>query len=53
MKEMERHKMNYLMFSEMRMRKIHLFWASSRHNVPYEKQEELNKGSQPWNECPC
>ena len=29
----------------MRMRKHHLFCAGSHHNVPYEKQQELNKGS--------
>ena len=34
-------------FSAMRMRKHHLFCTSSHHNVPYEKQEELNKGSEP------
>ena len=34
------------------MRKRHLFCTSSQHNVPYEKQQELNKGSEPWNECP-
>ena len=34
---MEWHKMDYLIFSELRMRK-------PQHNVPYEKQQELNKG---------
>ena len=34
-------------FSAMRMRKHHLFCTSSHHNVPYEKQEKLNKGSEP------
>ena len=53
MNEMEWHKMDDLIFSEMRMRKHHLFCTSSHHNVPYEKQQELNKGSEPWNECPC
>ena len=53
MNEMEWHKMDYLIFSAMRMRKRHLFCTSSHHNVPYEKQQELNKGSEPWNECPC
>ena len=38
--------------SVMRMRKHHLFCTSSHHNVPYEKQQEFNKGSKPWNECP-
>ena len=51
MNEMKRHKMDYLIFSAMRMRKRHLFWTSSHHNVPYAKQQELNKGSEPWNEC--
>ena len=31
----------------------HLFCTSGHHNVPYEKQQELNKESKPWNECPC
>ena len=53
MNEMEWHKMDYSIFSAMRMRKRHLFCTSSHHNVPYEKQQELNKGSEPWNECPC
>ena len=26
----------------MRMRKRHLFYTSSHHNVPYEKQQEFN-----------
>ena len=39
---MEWHKMDYLIFSAMRMPKRHLFCTSS-HNVPYEKQHELNK----------
>ena len=47
MNEMARHKMDYLIFSTMRMRKRHLFCTSSHHNVPYEKQQELNKGSEP------
>ena len=34
--------------SSMRMRKRHLFCISSHHNIPYEKQQELNKGSEPW-----
>ena len=51
MNEMEWHKMDYLIFSEMRMCKRHLFRTSSHHNVPYEKQQELIKGSEPWNEC--
>ena len=40
-------------FSAMRMGKRHLFCTSSHHNVPYEKQQQLNKGCEPWNECPC
>ena len=43
--EMEWHKMDYLIFSALRMRKRHLFCTSSHHNVPFEKQQELNKGS--------
>ena len=39
--------MDYLIFSEMRMRKRHLFGTSSHHNASYEKQQELNKGSEP------
>ena len=27
------------------MRKRHLFCTSGHHNVPYEKQQELNQGS--------
>ena len=46
MNEMEWHKMDYLIFPGMRMRKRHLFCTSSHHNVPYEKQE-FNKGSEP------
>ena len=46
-------KMDYLIFSAMRVRKRHLFCTSSHHNVPYEKQQQLNKGCEPWNECPC
>ena len=42
--------MVYLIFSAMRMRKRHLFCTSSRHNVPYENKQELNKGSEPLNE---
>ena len=51
--EMEWHKMDYLIFSAMRMRRSHQFCASNHHNVPYEKKQELNKGSEPWNECHC
>ena len=47
MNEMELHKMDYLIFSAMHMRKRQLFCISSHHNVPCEKQEELNKGSEP------
>ena len=50
---MEQHKMDYLIFSEIRMRKCHLFCTSSHHIVPYKKQQELNKGSEPRNEWPC
>ena len=53
MNEMEWHKMDYLIISAMRMRKRPLFCTSSHHNVPYEKQQEFNKESEPWNECPC
>ena len=53
MNEMEWHKMDYLILSAMRMRKRHLFCTISHHNVPYEKQQELNKWSEPWIECPC
>ena len=52
MNEMEWHKMDFMIFSEMRMRKCHLFCTSGHHNVRYEKQA-LKKGSEPWNECPC
>ena len=52
MNEMEWHKMDYLIYSEMRMRKRYLFCTSSHHNVPYEEQQEFNKGSEPWNEYP-
>ena len=48
MNVIEWHKMDYLIFSAMRMRKCHLFCTSSHHNVPYE-QQELSKGSEPWN----
>ena len=34
----------YLIFSAMRMRRRHLFCASSHHSVMYVKQQELNKG---------
>mgnify|MGYP006964564274 CR=1 FL=1 len=44
---------DYLIFSEMRMRKRHLFCTSSHHCVPHEKQQECNKGSEPWNQWPC
>ena len=39
MNEMEWHKMDYLIFSEKRMRKRHLFCTSSHHNVSFEKQQ--------------
>ena len=45
--EMERHKMDNFIFSEMRMRKRHPFCTNGHRNVPYEKQQELNKGSEP------
>ena len=38
--------MDYFIFSAMRMRKRNLFCTSS-HSVPHEKQQELNKGSEP------
>ena len=44
------HKMDYLKFSAMRMRKRHLFCISSHHNALSEKQPEVNKGSEPRNE---
>ena len=44
MNEMEWQKMDYLIFSAMRMRKRHLFCTSSHHNLPYEKQQKLNEG---------
>ena len=40
---MEWFKIDYLTFSEMRMRKRHLFCTSSHHNVPYEKQQEFTR----------
>ena len=52
MNEMEWHEMEYLIFSAMRMRERHIFCTSSHHNVKYEKQQVLNKGSEPWSECP-
>ena len=50
MNEMEWYKMDYLIFSAMRKRKHHVFRTRSHHNVLYEKQQGLNKGSEPWNE---
>ena len=50
MNQLERHKMDYLIFSAMRMRKRHLFCISSHHNALSEKQPGLNNGSEPWNE---
>ena len=47
MNEMERHKMDYSIFSAMRTRKRRLFCTSSHHGVPYERQQELIKGSEP------
>ena len=44
---MEWHKIEYLILSAMRMRKRHLICTSSHHNVPCEKQLELDKGSEP------
>jgi len=38
---MEWHKMHYLIFSAMRMRKRHLFCTSSHHNVEYDKQQRI------------
>ena len=42
--EIEWHKMDYLIFSAMRMRKRHLFCTSRHHNAPYEKQQEVTRG---------
>ena len=39
---MEWHKMDYLIFSAMRMRKCHLFCTSSHHNVPYGLSLEIS-----------
>ena len=50
MNEMEWDKMDYLIFSAMRIRKRHLFCPICHHKVPYEKQQEVNK---PWKESPC
>ena len=50
MNQKEWHKMDYLIFSAVRMRKRHLFCISSHHNALSEKQPELNKGSEPWKE---
>ena len=36
--------MDYLIFSAMRIRKRHLFCASSHHNVPYENNKSSTKG---------
>ena len=47
MNEMEWHKIDYLLFSAIRMCKRHLFCTNNHHNVPYEKQQELNKGAEP------
>ena len=49
MNEMEWHQMDYLVFKAMRMRKRPraLFCTSGHHNLPYGKQQELNKGSEP------
>ena len=44
MNEMEWHKMDYLIFSAMSMRKRHLFCTSSQHNVPYEKKTRAQQG---------
>ena len=48
MNEMDWQKMDYLIFSAMRIRKHHRFCTSSQHNVPYEKRQELIKGSEPY-----
>ena len=42
--EMEWHKMDYFMFSAMRKRNL---FCTSSHNVANEKQQELDKGSEP------
>ena len=49
-KDMNEMEWDYLIFSAIRVRKGHPFCSSSHHNVPYEKQQELNKGSEPWDE---
>ena len=36
--------MDYSIFLATLMCKRHLFCTSCHHNVPYEKQQELNKG---------
>ena len=46
-------KLHYLIFSPMRMHKRHLFCTSRHHNVPYEKQQQVNEGSESWNGCLC
>ena len=45
--------MDYLIFSAMHMRKSIYVAPVVNPNVPYKKQQELNKGSEPWNKCPC
>ena len=47
MNEMEWPQMDYLVFKAMCMRKRPLFCTSGHHNLPYGKQQELNKGSEP------
>ena len=51
--EMEWYKMDYLIFSAMCIRKRHLFCTSSHHNLSCEKRQDVDKGCEPWNECPC
>ena len=48
MNQMEWHKLDYLIFSAMRMRKHSLFCTSSHQNEPYEKQQEVNKELNTW-----
>ena len=47
--EMEWHKMDYLIFQQWACVNAIYFCTRSHNNVPYEKQQELNKGSEPWN----
>ena len=44
MNEVEWHKMDYLIFSAMCMRKRHLFCTSSHHHVPFENSKSSTRG---------